>query len=61
MSGHDFPFVSADAAPIGDLAWQVRREGADVPIPNCDDRDGVGERWSDGDGDRPTAWGYTGV
>jgi len=30
MSSHNFLFVSADAALIGDLAWQVRREGNDV-------------------------------
>ncbi len=32
----------------------------DVVIPNLDDRDDVGERWIDGDGDRLQAWGYLG-
>jgi len=33
----------------------------DVVIPNLYYRDDIGERWIDGDGDRLTAWGYTGV
>jgi phosphoribosylamine--glycine ligase len=30
MTAHNFLFVSADAALIGDLAWQIHREGHDV-------------------------------
>jgi phosphoribosylamine--glycine ligase len=31
-----------------------------VLLPNCYYRDDIGERWSDGDGDRLQAWGYLG-
>nr|WP_222845521.1 phosphoribosylglycinamide synthetase C domain-containing protein [Natronomonas salsuginis] len=32
----------------------------DIVIPNLYYRDDIGERWIDGDGDRPLAWGYLG-
>lgn len=30
MESENFPFVSPDAAPIADLAWQAHREGHGV-------------------------------
>jgi len=53
--------VTGTGETMAEAREQLYDRVDDVLLPNCYYRDDVGERWIDGEGDRLTAWGYTGV
>ncbi|MBP1987198.1 hypothetical protein [Halolamina salifodinae] len=52
--------VTGKGETIQDTPEQCYSRVENIAMPNRYYRDDIGERWIDGEGDRPQAWGYFG-